>query len=146
MCKGRGRGRERQAVTLTRIFLDELIDVDPAACAASVKHDPVENTVRVDRGEGFSHRPVNFRWAVRLGCRMHDFGHRGDSVRYRVDDFRCRLEDLRDHGVGRRAGLRDFRHRVGDLREEVFRVGRVLPVAVEVGDVAMVPVVSRLRQ
>lgn len=62
-----------------------------------------------------------------------------------MDDLRYRVEHLGDHGVDRRAGLRDFRHRVGDLREEVLRVGRVLPVAVEVGDVAVVPVVSRLR-
>ncbi len=119
--------------------------MDPAACAPSVKHDPVENPAHVDRGGGFNHRVVNLRWVVRLRCGMHDFGHRVESLWNGVDDFRCRVEHLGDLGVGRHAGLRDFRHRVGDLREEVFRVGGVLPVAVEVGDVAVVPVVSRLR-
>lgn len=55
------------------------------------------------------------------------------------------MEDFGDLGVGRHAGLRGFTHRVGDLREEVLRVGRVLPVAVEMGDEAVVPVVSCLR-
>lgn len=55
------------------------------------------------------------------------------------------MEHLGDQGVDRLTPLWDYRLRVGDLREEVLRVGRVLPVAVDVGDVAVVPVVSRLH-
>lgn len=40
--------RERASGALTRVFLDEFIDVDPGACAPGVKHDPMENTAGVD--------------------------------------------------------------------------------------------------
>lgn len=75
-----GLGRERESGALTRVFLDELIDVDPAARAPSVKHDPVENPAGVDGGGGFNHRMENLSSVVGLRCRMHDFGHRVESL------------------------------------------------------------------
>ena len=144
----RESGEERELgkrTLLTGVFLDELVDVDPAARAPGVEHDPVEDPGQVDGGGGFGHRLVNLRWVVGLRCGMHDLGHRVESLGYGVDDLRRRVEHLGDLGVGRHAGLRRRGRRVGDLGEEVFRVGGVLPVAVEVRDVAVVPVVSRLR-
>lgn len=136
-----GRGNR----ALTGVFLNELVDMDPGACAPSVKHDPIENATRVER-RGPLRRVITRRMrVVPLRCRVHDFGHRVESFWYGVGDFRCRVEDLGDLRVGRHTGWRDFRHRVGYLGEEVLRVGGVLPVAVEVGDVAMVAVVGRLR-
>lgn len=134
-----------ESTLLTGVFLDELVDVDPAAGAPGVEHDPVEDPGQVDGGGGFGHRLVNLRWVVGLRCGMHDLGHRVESLGYGVNDFRRRVEHLGDLGVGRHAGLGRRGRRVGDLGEEVFRVGGVLPVAVEVRDVTVVPVVSRLR-
>lgn len=140
------RERERERRTLTRVFLDELVDMDPGAGAPSVKHDPIENSSHVDRRGGFRYMLEHLRRAVGLRCRMHDFRHRMENLWYGVDDLGCRMEDLRDHGKSRDTGLRDLRHRVGDLRKEVFPVGGVLPVAVIGGDVPVVPVVSRLGE
>lgn len=135
---------EKRSCALTGVFLDELVDVDPAACAPCVEHDPVENPAHVDGGGGFRLRLVNLWRVVGLRCRVHHLGHRVESLRDGMDDLGRRVEDLGDVGVGRFAGLRDSRRRVGDVREEVFCVGRVLSVAVEVGYIPVVPVVSRL--
>lgn len=111
--------------------------MDPAACAPSVKHDPVENPAYEDSGAVFGRRLM-----VNLWCRVHHFGHLMENVW--VVAFRCRVDHLGDHGVGRCVGLCDFIPRIGDLRQEIFRVRGVLPVAVEVRDIAVGPVISRL--
>lgn len=107
--------------------------MDAAAGAPRVEHDPVEDC---GRGGG-GHVLVNLWKGV--GRRLHELGHRVESIRYGLDDLRRRVEHLGLDGVGRRAWLRD-------LRQEVLRVGRVLPVAEEVRDIAVVPVVGRLRR
>lgn len=112
----------------TGIFLDEPVDVNPAARAPGVKHDPVENPVRVASGGGSFDR-------------MHHLRRRVESFWRGVEEFGSRVDHLGD----RRARLRGSGRWVGDLREEVLRVGGVTPVAVEVGHVAVVPVVGRLR-
>jgi len=143
-----GLWKVRESGAITRVFLDELIDVDPAAGAAGVKHDAIEHPAGVDRGGGFAHRLERLRWPVRLRGGMHDSGHRVESLLYRVEFFRFPVQHLGHLGVSLQAGLRrDLRLRVGDLREEVGRVGRVVPVPVpvEAGDVAVGPVVGRLR-
>lgn len=40
--------KEREK-TLTWVFLDKCIDVDPGACAPSIEHDPIESAAEVDR-------------------------------------------------------------------------------------------------
>lgn len=109
--------------------------MDPRAGASCVKHDPKENPAHVDGGFG----------VMQLG-RVVGLGLRVQSLR---DDFGCRVQDVGDVlvvVVGRHAGMWDCGNRVGNLRQEVFRVGGVLPVAVKVGDVAVVSVVSPLRE
>lgn len=136
MCK------KRESEATTWVFLNEFVDVDPGAGAAGVKHDPIEHPAGVDGGGGFRDGLVNLRLGVSLRGRMQDVGYRVENLWY---DFRCQVDDFGNLRVGRHAGLRDFGNRVGDLREEVVRVGGGLPVAVKVGDVAVVPVVSRFR-
>lgn len=127
--------------------------MDSGSCASSVKHDPVEDPAHITRGRRSRHRPVNLSVsAVRLGRRVHDLGHRVESLWYGRESSRGRVEDLGDPRVCGHAGLRGYvRHPVGDLGQEVLRVGvrvwigvLVLPVAVEVRDVAVVPVVGGL--
>ena len=137
--RGRGGGREKErqeSAVLTGIFLNELVDVDPAACAACVKHDPVENPAAVEWG---AHLLL-----VKRARRVRHFGGHMVSVCCGVDDFGRRVDRLRDHGEVRGAGLRRSVPGVGNLRQEVLRVGGVLPVAGQGGHVAVVTVVSRL--
>lgn len=80
----------------TGIFLNELVDVDPAACAAGVKHDTVENPAGVDGR-------APFMLMVRARGERHFGSHRVSFCG--VDGFGCRVDRLGDHGVRRRAGL-----------------------------------------
>lgn len=113
--------------------------MDPGAGAPSIKHDPVKNpTVTISVGD--------LQHVMGLRCRMHDFGHRVESLWDSVDNFGRRVEHLWHLGVGRVAGLRDFGRRVCDVGKEVFCVGGGLPVAEEVWDVAVVAVVGRLGE
>lgn len=70
---------------------------------------------------------------------MYHFWHRVERFREGMDGLGRRVEDLWYAGVGGRTG-----RGVGRLGQVVLTVGRVVPVAVIDGDVAVVPVVGRL--